>query len=341
MSALHPRSTAAGSFRGSTRVGRWWPLTCLVVLCLASTAGHGGNDFWDQLKKTIEEKQKKNQQQQQVQQQQQKNQGQQAGQQSNQAANAVQQASIPETRIKAFDIRGLELGMDLAAVSDLLKSQYPDYAVMPLNYKSYGQQWTGVLAAMPRSKHKSEVILVDFSQPPSPARAIAITRYKEFPANATPSLENLETSLRKKYGGWTKAEPTQRGGYRKIYNWRTTPEACIGERLYATFGRMQKIIKEDGLSRVLGDAYGDASQYVTAFREYAELNNKTPTCQKQIAVEASYRPDLNLSPVNRIVTVVADFEAYYKAEVGFSQMATNFRKQQAQQAVEQGGEPEL
>lgn len=231
--------------------------------------------------------------------------------------------------------------MNISQVEKTLRSQYPDYHVVPINYKSYGQQWTGILAAMPKAKHKDEVVLVDFTQPPLKDRAIAITRYKEYPANATPSLENLEKSLRKKYGKWTQADATTRAGYRKIYNWRASQKPCIGEKLYASFGRLRQIVDEGTLSRVLGDAYGDPSQYITGFREHAELSAQTPFCNKQIAVEVHYRPDQNLSPVNKLITVVADFPSYYNSEVAYSKLATEYEKQRSASAVEKGGEPEL
>ena len=231
--------------------------------------------------------------------------------------------------------------MNISQAEQVLKSKYPGFHVVPINYKSYGQQWTGIMAAMPKTKHKDEVVLVDFNQPPLEDKVIAITRYKEFPANATPSLENLENSLVKKYGKWTQADATTRAGYRKIYNWRSSQRQCIGEKLYASFGRLREIVDEGTLSRVLGDAYGDPSQYIKGFREHAELNTQTPTCQKQITVEVHYRPDQNLSPVNKLIVVVADFPAYFNSEVAYSKMADAYLKQKSADAVQKGGEPEL
>jgi hypothetical protein len=225
--------------------------------------------------------------------------------------------------------------MGLAETEAALRELYPDFHVVPINYDSYGRRWTGVLAAMPKAKHKDEVVLVDLTQPPAAQTVIAVTRYKEFPADATPSLENVEGSLQEKYGPWAKGEATTRGGYRKLYGWwgNPSPRSCVDEKLSATFGRLHKIVEEDGLSRVLGDAYGDPAQYVTPFRDYVNLDPQTAACGKQVSVDLGYRPDQHLSPVNRMVAVVADFEAYRASEVAFSKLATG--------AVRRGGKPDL
>ncbi len=250
-------------------------------------------------------------------------------------------AGASKTGIQSFDIRGVSLGMNLSTVEQVLRASYPDFDVVPINYKGYGQTWTGILAALPRGKHKHEVILVDFNQPPLEDRAIAITRYKEYPADATPSLQNLEAGLLKKYGPWSSADATTRAGYRKIYSWRPGERACIGDKLYASYGRLRQIVDEGTVGRVLGDAYGDPSQYITAFRQHVEPGPETPACDKQIAIEVSYRPDQNPSPVNKLITVIADFPAYYDSELAYSKMATAYEKRKSAEAVERGGEPDL
>jgi hypothetical protein len=200
-----------------------------------------------------------------------------------------------------------------------------------------------VLVAMPKGKHKDEVVLVDFAQPPLPRQVIAVTRYKEFPSNATPSLENVEAGLVEKYGAWTKDEATKRAGSRKLYGWwmNQSPGSCVNERLSATFGRLKKVIDADGLSRVLGDAYGDPGQYVTPFRDYVPLKADVAACGKQVAAELHFRPDQHLSPVNKLVVVVADFATFYESEVEFSKMAKDYEQQKATGAVTRGGKPAL
>lgn len=260
---------------------------------------------------------------------------------NNSAADKKKKSRNKSSKIKSFDVTGISLGMGLGEVEENLRQKYPDYSVLPINYQGYGQKWTGILAAMPNTKHKTEVILVDFTQPPLKDKAIAISRYKEYPADATPSLENLEKSLRQKYGKWTSAETTQRAGYRKIYSWHRGKDSCIGENLYTSFGRMKKIVDGDSLSRVLGDAYGDPSQYVTGFRDYVDLNQQTAACGRQITVEVNYRPDQQFEPVNKLIVVVANFKAYVRSEVAFSKLATQYNQKKATEAVNKGGEPEL
>lgn len=280
--------------------------------------------FWDKLKNATQESLKKQQQQ----------------QQDSSSLQSAPAAGV-STVIKTYDIQGISLGMSTSEVEQLLRKNYPEYVVFPINYDSYGKKWTGILAAMPKTKHKDEVVLVDFTQPPLKDAAIAITRYKEFPAQATPSLENLEKSLVEKYGEWTSANATTRAGYRKIYNWWTgnAQGTCINDRLSATFGRLREILDEGSLSRVLGDSYGDPGQYVKAFRDYAQFSPQTPVCDKQVTVEINYRPDQSFSPVNKLIVVVADFPAYYDSEVEFSKMATEYRQKTLSESVQRGGIP--
>ncbi len=265
----------------------------------------------------------------------------QAQQQSSQRSSPASAANT--TQIKSFDVLGLALGMGFAEAEAVLKKKFPDYHVLPVNYRGFGQEWAGLLVAMPKTKHKSEVVLVDFTLPPLERRVIAITRYKEFPPSATPSLQNVEKGLRNKYGAWTRAELAKRGASRKIYGWWTTrqPSTCFDEKLYAQWGRLREIVDEGTLSRVLGDAYGDITQFVKPFRKFASINANTPHCGKQIIAEAGLLAQQNMVLTNKLVTVVADFPAYLQSEVAFSRMAKAYNRQQAQRASQRGGVPEL
>jgi len=306
----------------------------LVMLTAVIPDNVYAESFWDKVKAAAKKSQEQQQQKQQ-QTQQQKQQG--------TAQRQAAPTSANSTKIKSYDVRGISLGMSPAEVEKVLRKRYPGYHIIPINYTGYGTKWMGVLTAMPKTKHKDEVVLVDFAQPPLKSKVISITRYKEFPANATPSLENVEKGLADKYGKWTKADATTRAGYRKIYGWWTNQKSssCINEKLSATFGRVKEIIEEDALSRVIGDAYGDPSQYITSFRQYADLNTQTPSCGKQVTAEINYRPDQNMSPVNKLITVVADFPAFYDSEVAFSKLVDDYQKQKTAGAVKKGGVPDL
>jgi hypothetical protein len=312
--------------QGRNAISRKQGMMVMLMACLVVGTSFGlvhADSFMDKLKEAAKKNAQKNreqQRQQQSQQQQQPQPPQQQEQQEPQQRPAAAQAG-QTTTIKSFDIRDVALGMSQPEADALLRKLYPDFHVVPVNYRGYGQQWTGVLLAMPKTKNKDEVVLVDFAQPPLPRKVIAITRYKEFPSNATPSLENVESSLTEKYGQWSKGEETKRAGYRKLYGWWTnpSPNSCVNERLTATFGRLKKIIDAEGLSRVLGDAYGDPGQYVTAFREFVPLNSDVAACGKQVAAEVKHRPDQHLTPVNSMVVVVADFATLHESEVEFKQ----------------------
>ncbi len=320
-----------------------------VVILDATPAVVHAQSFMDKFKeaakKNAEKKQKQQRQPQSQQQPQQQQEQKTSPQQQGQGAPPAERpaAAGPLAEIRSFDIRDIALGMSQTEVKGLLHTLYPDFHIAPINYKSYGQQWTGVLIAMPKAKNKDEVVLVDFAQPPLARTVVAVTRYKEFPSNATPSLENVEASLLEKYGQWAKGEATKRAGFRKLYGWWTNPssQSCVNERLSATFGRLKKIVDAEGLSRVLGDAYGDPGQYVTPFRDYVPLKSDVAGCGKQVAAELNYRPDQHLSPVNKMVVVVADFAKFFESEDEFSKLAKKHTQQQATGAVQRGGKPDL
>jgi len=300
----------------------------IVAMTLAMVPAHSyAKSFWDKVKDAA----KKSQQQQ---------------QQNSQQQNTAQQrqAAAPNsTKIKSFDVLGISLGMDKDKVEKLLRKKYPDYHVIPINYTAFGQKWTGMIAAMPKTKHKNEVVYVDFALPPLKRKVIAITRYKEYPSNATPSLKNVEKGLTNKYGAWTKGEATTRAGYRKIYEWwmNQSPRSCVNEKLHTTFGRLREVIEEGSLSRVLGDTYGDPTQFIKPFRDYATINAQTASCGKQVTAEVIYRPDLSFSPVNKLITVVADFSAYFNSEVAFSKIGKAYNQRKAAGAMQKGGIPDL
>jgi hypothetical protein len=329
-------------FSGIPGAGRGAGLAAMAVitpLLLVVPLSVQAESVWDKIKAAAE---KNKQQQQQQQRQPQQRQTTAPAPAATRTAPAAAAAGAP-VQIKSFDVRDVALGMSPAEAEKILRKHYPGYHVIPLQFKGYGQEWVGVLAAMPKTKHKDEVVLVDFAQPPQARKVIAVTRYKEFPANATPSLENVEKSLVEKYGNWSKGEATTRAGYRKIYGWWTgqSRSACIDERLSATFGRLREILQSDGLSRVLGDAYGNPSQYIKPFRNYVNLKPELAACGRQVAANLDYRPDRDFSPVGKMVTVVADFGTYYESEVAFTKMAKDYEYRKGASAVQQGGKPEL
>jgi len=332
------------------------PLILAMLLILAASPGTvHAESFLDKLKAAVE----KTQQQQQQQTQQTQQQRQQASpqpqsapavaqpqpQQQRQVATQNQsvQTTGPVKEIKSFDIRDISLGMTPEEAEKALRKIYPDFNIVPVGFDSYGQKWIGILAAMPKTENRDEVVLVDFTQPPSALKVIAVTRYKEFPATATPSLDNVESGLIEKYGQWSKGLATTRGGYHKDYGWWTnqSQNTCIDEKLSNTWGRLKDITQKNSLSRVLGDAYGHAGRYIKPFRDYVSNDPRIASCGKQIAVNLGYRPDQTFSPVNKMITVVADYAAYYESETAFTEMAEGLEKRKAASTIKRAGTPDL
>lgn len=256
------------------------------------------------------------------------------------------------TNRSSYDVSGIKIGMSVMEVKKALSGRPSSSSSFPVNFDSYGQKWIGMYASLPAevvkidnrfNKKSDDVVIADFSNPPLKQKVLAVTKYKSYSKDKTPSLAATEASLIEKYGWWDLAK-TDRGA--NFYFWgrnARTGATCITVKLADPVYRLGDLIRAESTTSVICQGYGKWGQCIKPARDYIDFNKPLKGCGVQASAYVRYanQGSKETSPVSEIGTFVADFDGISDSEDAFSEMAQKYEKNKNQSAIKKGGRPDL
>jgi hypothetical protein len=258
----------------------------------------------------------------------------------------------PVLTLKSNDVFGISLGMNIDEVKSALAERLPSSSNFPINFDAYGSKWIGLYVSLPAAVTKSdnnfnkkadEVVIVDFAYPPSKQEVLAVTKFKSYPKDKTPSLMATEKSLIDKYGPWSKVTENRGSNY---YYWgldQKSGNSCVPVQLADPMYRLSDLVRAEGSQAVICQAYGKWSQCIKPVRTYFTANMPLKGCGVQAAASVRFiaKESKDVSPVSEIETFIVDLNKMADNEAAFADLASRQEKNKNLESIKSGGAPKL